>query len=857
MSPLEFISQPPTNSAALQLFPEFLRRWFVGRYETATVVQRLAWPLIANGRNVLITSPTGSGKTLAAFLPILSRLISEPEPQGIRCLYVSPLRALCNDMQVNLEAHLREITRFSADGAASPVRVGLRTGDADAGARRRLFENPPALLVTTPETLALLLADPRSNALFAKVKWVIVDEVHGLASNKRGTDLTISLERLTELTHDEPRRIGLSATCAPLTEIASWLVGVGRPVTVAAVPDATPMELRIEHLREEEMAPPATSFMRSLIERLQPYLSEQATTLIFMNMRSLAERLTWALRRRLPAWADRIAVHHSGIGVEARAGIESLLKAGHMRVVVSSTSLELGIDIRGVEQVVMIHPPRGAARLLQRLGRSGHGPGRPRRGVLFTSNMPELLEALATIGAGLSSQLEPLAIPRHPLDVLSQQLVGMAVRQAWTPAKAWSVIRRAYPYRDLSLQDFSDCLEYLSGGSQRMKLPARLRWIDHQFSVLNSRTARIYRMNAGTLNVEETRAVRREDGAPLGSVADFFADHLQAGDRFLLEGRCLEVASTNGQELQVREAAGLPAFTRWQGGFWSAPQALAERLWFLRLRAKETLLEGPARLLRLLEEDYGLDPLSAQALADHLLDQETVSEIPGNGMLVEIAPAPDGEAWLCAFHLPLAMPACEAVGRVVLRRMEVGPRAKVLAVALGFILTLPAEMDLDMTRLREWLSPERFREDLDRAVADSSLVGARFGAAAMTGLMLLRNPLGRRRKVGGRNWAATRLFNWVRFVDPGFPLLRQAMREARAEVFAEAHAVACLHRLQSQPILIRHLPRLSPIVESWLPTVDATVSLERTLQDLRLAWQAKWGDETRTTEVELLGITST
>ncbi len=387
---LEFLDLPASAATSLATLPEPLRPWFERSLGVPTAAQRLAWPALAAGKNLLLCAPTGSGKTLAAFLPPLSQLLTGPPSPGVRCLYLSPIKALGNDVQKNLQAHI--------DGLNAPIRVGLRTGDTPAQVRREQRREPPEILLTTPESLAILLSHEWAPDLFANLRWVIIDEVHALAACKRGCDLSLSLERLTHIAATELQRIGLSATCAPAADAARYLVGVGRPCAIARVPEARRLELNIEVL------PEGPRFIAALVERLERELRAQRSTLVFAGARGLAERLAWALRHRFPDWADQIAVHHSSLAAERRRVVERGLKRGELRAVVSSTSLELGIDIGTVDGVVLVHPPGDVVRLLQRVGRSGHRPGLPQRGLVLTAGVGELLEAAVTVASSRSQQ---------------------------------------------------------------------------------------------------------------------------------------------------------------------------------------------------------------------------------------------------------------------------------------------------------------------------------------------------------------------------------------------------------------------------------------------------------------------
>src|SRR5262245_7501497 len=518
-----------------------------------TEVQRQAWPAIAAGGHVLVSAPTGSGKTLAAFGPILEQLVRAPwlrDRSGsearsarlpaplstsVRCLYVAPLKALARDVCKNLRRYRR---RLLAHGGRRP-RIVLRTGDTPAQARQRLWLDPPEVLLTTPESLALLLSHSGAAGLFGGLRHVVVDEVHALAQGKRGADLALGLERLAEVCAAPPQRVGLSATATPLDEAARYLTG-GRDCTIVRIDESTPLELTIRPLS------PGLGFLPQLVERLLPEIERWHSTLVFTSTRRLAEQLAWALRRRVPAWDAQIAVHHSSLAADRRRQVERDFKRGRLRAVVSSTSLELGIDVGAVDLVVLVHPPGDVVRLLQRVGRAGHGPGRVRRGLVLTASTAELLEAVVTVSSGREGQCEPLQVPDHPLDVLCQQLLGMAVMHPWTADEAFALVRRSYPYRDLKRSDIESCLDYLSGGAAEKSgehwLPSRLCWEGDRFSIRDSRTLRIVRRNLGTILADEqcqvileSRTIEGEErrSSLVGTVEEPFVERLEPGDRFL------------------------------------------------------------------------------------------------------------------------------------------------------------------------------------------------------------------------------------------------------------------------------------------------------------------------------------
>jgi ATP-dependent Lhr-like helicase len=821
VDPLDYLAWPAASESALECLAPLVRRWFAERFGEPTDAQRFAWPTLSAGKNLFLSAPTGCGKTLAAFLPLVGQWLTESRAESIRCVYVAPLKALCNDALKNLQVHLRQIAAFVSATARSS-RVGLRTGDTSARTRRFLKLQPPEVLLTTPESLAVLLSQPDAGEYFAELRAVVVDEVHALAPNKRGADLALSLERLEFAVGQPLQRIGLSATCQPLSEAARFLVGSERACTIAAVSDSGPFDLRVEPLPEQGRS---NGFIMSLLEQLGPELEANRSTLIFTNTRALAERLAWALRGRFLQWTDRIAVHHSSLAAARRRAVEEGLKQGAWKAVVSSTSLELGIDIGSVENVVLVHPPGDVTRLVQRIGRSGHAPGKPRRGLVLTATPAELLEATVTGAAGRAAECEPLRVPGHPLDVLCQHLVGMGSNRCWTADEAFALARRAYPYQSLPMADFKDCLLYLSGKHRDGGdwLPPRIRWDGDFFAIRDDCTARLLRRNLGSILSEEPRRVRlHQQGTTigmqtiLGEVDDPFADRLQPGDRFLLDRRCLEFRGTLGRDLLVEEVAGRPMTPLWGGGGWPLSAELARRLFVFRGRAAESLRDGPAALEELLRREYGLGRPAVKLLAAYFHHQESVSEIPDMGTcLIETVPGERGTEH--SIHTSLNRLGNDALARVVAVRLarEHGLSCRIVVADLGFAVSLDSSRAWLPTEWRMLLRAEEFDADLDRSLAESEILRERFQQVAQTGLMLLRNPLRGRRHVGGRLWGERRLFDRVRAADSEFVLLRQALREVRVERCDAAAAIAFVQDLPHCTIHCRILEQTSPFARHW------------------------------------------
>jgi ATP-dependent Lhr-like helicase len=819
------IGPPASAECALGRLSPSLRQWFPATFGSPTTAQCLAWPSIAAGRNLLLSAPTGSGKTLAAFVPILDRLLETPG-EMLRCLYIAPLKALAADACKNVTAALQPLAPFLPETTVMP-QLALRTGDTSSYRRRRQRLLPPDILLTTPESLALLLTHTNAFEMFATLRWIIVDEVHAFAAGKRGADLALSLERLQALARQPVQRIGLSATCSPLGLAAKFLAGAGADCEIAEAPTPSSFRLAIEPLEIGD-----SGFVAALVERLVPELARQRTTLIFTNTRSLAERLTWALKRRLPAWDDALAVHHSSLGAARRRDVEQRLKDGELRAVVTSTSLELGIDIGSVDGVVLVHPPGGAVRLMQRLGRAGHRPGQVRSGLVLTTTPAELLETAVTAAAGRAGQWESLRLPEAPLDVLCQHLLGMATERPWQADEAFEVCRKAYSFRDLSRQDFDDCLDYLCGrgADGESWLPPRLMRFGDEFSILDRRTAQIVRQNIGTLITDEPRPVLL-DAAPglrelrtVGQVDEWFADGLKPGDRFLLDGRCLEMLRTEDRALIVEEVIGAPVPARWSGAGPPLSHDLARRLYVLRAQAADALRDGPRALTELLKREYALAGPAIAELIALFQRQECVSEVPDDtSLLVEVVPADDSVDHY--IHTPLNRAGNDALARVAVWRLTHHRHcsASSQVADLGFVLSVEGRPELTADDLRFVLSVANFDADLTQAVTGSQVLRERFRGVALTALMLLRNPLGKRVRTGGNEWAERHLFDQVHAANPNFVLLRQARREVHEDWLDGPAARTFLEELPRRALRWRWLPGVSPLAEHWTQAAEGPV----------------------------------
>lgn len=553
-------------------FHPLVAGWFHKRFSQPTEPQRLGWAEIAQGRNTLIAAPTGSGKTLAAFLASINELVAQGVsgelPDTVQVVYVSPLKALSNDIHRNLEVPLGEIREYAeACGAVlPPIRSAVRTGDTPASDRQAMLRRPPHILVTTPESLFLLVTSEKGREILRDVKTVIVDEIHSLARDKRGSHLTLTLERLDLLCDRKPVRVGLSATQRPMDAIAQFLVG-SQVTTPSGEPDCSIID--VGHLRELDLAvsvpPSELSAVCSheqwdeVYAELSRQIEAHRSTLVFVNTRNLAERVAHKLIEALGE--EAVASHHGSLSRQLRLSAEERLKRGELRAIVATASLEMGIDVGYIDLVCQIGSPRSIATFLQRVGRSGHALGLTPKGRLFPLTRDELLDCLTIVRSVRQGRLDRVEIPVAPLDVLAQQVIAMAACDEWDEEELYQTICKAAPYRDLARDQYQAVLKMASEGVSPAKHGAFLYRDQISGRLRARRGARIAALTSGG-TIPETgdyRVVTEEERTFVGTLNEDFAIESAAGDIFLLGNNSWRIRHVRGGEVTVTDAHGAPA----------------------------------------------------------------------------------------------------------------------------------------------------------------------------------------------------------------------------------------------------------------------------------------------------------
>ncbi len=833
-------------AAALDALTPPVRAWVQATFPALTPPQVAAIPAIHAGRNVLVAAPTGTGKTLAAFLAVLSELVALHESgalaAGIHVVYVSPLRALGYDVQRNLERPLAEITaRHLTTAQAStpddtatepPIRVASRTGDTTPAERRRMQQRPPHILVTTPESLAILLATPGFRAAFATVRWVVVDEVHALAGDKRGVHLTLTLERLAAAARGPITRIGLSATVAPLEGVARWLAGSRRPCEVIEWRTDRAAAFIVRSVLSGEVIPNPPTVQRLVGATVAERVEANRTTLVFTNTRAATERLAHRLMQRFGE--DAVAAHHSSLAREERLRVEERLRAGDLRCVVTSTSLELGIDIGTVDETVLVGSPRDATRALQRVGRSGHRIDRHPRGLFIATGVEDLFETIVVAEHAASGTLDPARIPVAPLDVLAQQLVAMSAERDWRDDEAFTLVRRAAPYSRLTRSDFDAVLDYLSEADVTLEEQRVYAKIERERGVFRARsqTVRtIFYQNVGTITGGASVRIKPLGATePVGSVEEDFIERLVAGDRFLLAGRVWAFRYAQGMTAFVSPAGGRPSVPRWASELMPASPGIASGVGALRAWCRDRLHEGgEAHLAGALTARAGIEPEDAAAVASYIAAQDALSPIPdAASVLIERWVDPDDDRVLV--HLvtaPIGRRATEALARVVAWRGGTAS-AGLLVDDQAFAVRLPRRAAWTADDLPRLFTAAGLADDARAAIAKSDLWARRFRQVATIGLMLVKHYRGSSKFTGGMQHNARRIARVLERERPEFPLVRETYRTVLEDDLDVPGAAAWLKRARGR-VTLRELRTPPPFAFRLLAggTTDAMLLEER------------------------------
>ncbi|MBI4478063.1 MAG: DEAD/DEAH box helicase, partial [Acidobacteria bacterium] len=744
-------------------FHPLVSQWFASRFPKATEVQLRAWAAIQSGRDALISAPTGSGKTLAAFLGGLDRLVHAAAAgsltDAVDVLYISPLKALSTDVRRNLSVPLAEISALAGQRGASlqEIRAMVRTGDTSPQEREKMRRQPPHVLVTTPESLFILLTASRSREALRTVRTVIVDEIHAVADDKRGAHLALSLARLDELVtrsgHPRPQRVGLSATVQPIDLVARFLApvdegGCAAPVEVVDSGHRRAVELAVEVPRDELGAVASAEMWNEIYDRLGELIRSHRTTLVFVNTRRLAERVAHHLGARIGA--EAVLAHHGSLSRSLRQSAEERLKNGELRAVVATASLELGIDIGSVDLACQIGSPRSIAITLQRIGRSGHQvePAAIPKGRLFATTRDELIECAALVRAMRSGTLDQLEVPSAPLDVLAQQIVAAAACDDWAEADLYRLVRRTFSYRGLERADFDAVITMLSEGiaSRRGRRGAYLLRDQVHGIVRARRGARLAAITSGGAIPENASyyVIAEPDEAIVGTLDEDFAVESLAGDIFLLGTTSWRIKRVEAGRVRVENAHGAPpTIPFWRG---EAPGRTTE-LSAQVSRLREDILARQQDGVPFLAQECGLDRRGAEQVVEYVARGATaLGALPTQTTIVAERFFDEGGGMQLVLHAPFGARVNRAWGLALRKRFCRSFNFELQAAATdnGIIISLSDQHSFPLELVYRFLRPETAEDVLTQALLDAPMFTARWRWNASRALAVLRFANGRK-----------------------------------------------------------------------------------------------------------------
>jgi ATP-dependent Lhr-like helicase len=727
----------------------------------------MGWPEIAAGRDTLIAAPTGSGKTLAGFLVCIDRLYRAFErgahlSEGPQVVYVSPLKALAVDIHQNLEAPLREIALVAAemDNEAPHIRVAVRTGDTASSERAAMLRRPPNFLVTTPESLYLLLTAERSRGMLGGVETLILDEIHAVAGNKRGSHLAITLERLNHVAASRPQRIGLSATQRPIDAIARLLVGAGPDrsngdgsprCSVVDVGHQRSLDLALEIPDDELGAVASAEQMAEILDRVADHVKNHRTTLVFVNTRRMAERIAHQLGEQLGE--DQVAAHHGSLSRERRQRVESRLRAAELRALVATASLELGIDIGPVELVCQIGSPRSFATFLQRVGRSNHTRFGTPRGILYPTSRDELVECAALLHGSRAGHLDAIIQPLAPLDIVAQQIVAECAAEDWSEDELFELIRAAAPFAQLRREDFDEVVELVSEGitTGRGRRAAYLHRDRVNGRLRGRRGARLAALTSGGAIPElgDFRVVAEPDDTFVGTVNEDWAIESMAGDVFLLGTTSWRIRRVEPGTVRVVDAQGAPpSVPFWLGEAPGRTEELSDEVSDLRAKVADRLGEGDsAGARRWLEAECGIDHAASDTIVRYLgAGLTALGVLPTKQTLVLERFFDESGGMQLVGHSPFGARLNRGLGLALRKRFCVTFDFELQAAASddAILLSLGPQHSFPLERVPKFLASKTVEEVLRQAVLTSPMFASRWRWNLNRSLAVLRMRGGRK-----------------------------------------------------------------------------------------------------------------
>ncbi len=820
---ITFKEKPDSEEEVKNILTPVIKRWFFSKFKNFSLPQLYAVTEIHSRKNILITAPTGGTKTLTAFLSIINELVDLSQKNlledKVYCIYISPLKALNYDIEVNLKEPLKEIEKII--GEKLNIRVAVRTGDTSSSERARMLRKPPHILITTPESLGIILSSKRFRDLIKNVEWVIVDEIHALAENKRGTHLSLSLERLQKLNYFT--RIGLSATVAPIEEIAKFLVGYEnnklRDCVVVNAQFLKKTNLKVLSPLPNLINVDYERMHNALYELLDQLIQSHRTTLIFTNTRSATERVIHHLKEKFPkhyALMDEVSdypvigAHHGSLSKTLRRRIEQRLRDGRLKAVVSSTSLELGINIGYIDLVVLLGSPKSVSRALQRVGRSGHKISEVTKGRFVVLDRDDLVECSILLKNALEKRIDRVHIPKNALDVLAQHIAGIAAVNKIKVKELFTMIKNSYSYHELKWSDFENVLEYLAGNFSSLEdrhVYAKI-WYDKETGFIGKRgkmSRVIYMTNIGTIP-DETAVLVKVGDSVIGKVEESFAEKLKRGDVFVLGGECYKFKFSRGQVIQVEPTTGTPTIPSWFSEMLPLSFDLAMEISKFRRLMEEKFLVGKNKdeIIDFLNNYLYVDKNSANAIYVYFKEQFLYAKIPHDKRII-IEHYSDGKKKYAVFHTLFGRRVNDCLSRAVAfvisrmqhRDVEVGITDN------GFYIA--SKQNIQAVKALKVLKSEKLNLVMEAAIDHSEVLKRRFRHCAVRALMILREYKGHKKRVGRQQVSSMILMNAVKRISNDFPILKEARREVLEDLMDINNAKKIVKMIEEKKIKLTEI----------------------------------------------------
>ncbi len=820
---LDYIKIPYTNDEIYSILHPSLKHWFKTTFGDFSEPQKFGIIPIHERHNTLIFAPTGTGKTLTAFTSILNELVFLSDigklEDKVYCVYISPLKALSRDIKVNLMEPLSEIKKIAKDERKKvDIRVGVRTGDTTTSQKSQMLKHPPHILITTPESFAIVLTSKKFRDLLKDVSWVIIDEIHSIASSKRGVHLSLSLERLQNIC--DFTRIGLSATVSPLEEVAKFLVGKNKDeYRFCKIVDAQfikKMDLKVLSPVPDIINSPHDTVHEKMYELLDDMIQNHKTTLIFTNTRSATEKVVHFLKNKFPEhYSEKpgekdsislIGAHHSSLSVGHRINMENMLKEGKLKCIVSSTSLELGIDIGYIDLVILLGSPKSVARAMQRIGRSGHKLHDTAKGRIIVLDRDDLVECAVLLKSAIEKKIDNVSIPRNCLDVLAQQIFGMAIEEIYHIDKIYETVKRSYNYETLTRKDFDSIISYLAGEHVSLEdrhVYAKI-WIDKETGMVGKRgklARMLYMTNIGTIPDESHITVKLGEEI-IGKIDEGFLERLKRGDVFVLGGETYEFLHAKGMAAYVKTSAGRPpTVPSWVSETLPLSFDLALEVQRFRRYMEEQLKAKKSKeeILIFINTYLYVDKYGANSIYEYFKEQFLFSEIPNDKKIVIEHFKEDRNKYV-VFHTLYGRRVNDVLSRALAFAISKQQHTDVEITISdnGFLLSYTGT--LQAIKAFKTIKSKDLRKIMELALEKTEILRRRFRHCAARSLMILRNYMGHSKSVGKQQVSSMLLLNAVRRISEDFPILREARREVLEDLMDIEHTAFVFRQVESEKI---------------------------------------------------------